>query len=58
MHQQGHVVGPELKDQIHGWDSDTWWDDRPDRGWGGGGGKASLDRAAGVRRCPGTLVEG
>jgi hypothetical protein len=34
MHQQGNVVGPELKDQIHGWDSDTWWDDKPD---GGGG---------------------
>jgi hypothetical protein len=32
MHQQGHVVGPELKDQIYGWDSDTWWDDRPGGG--------------------------
>jgi len=26
------VVGPELKGQIYGWDSDTWWDERPGRG--------------------------
>ena len=26
------MVGPELKGQIYGWDSDTWWDERPGRG--------------------------
>ena len=26
------MVGPELKNQIYGRDSDTWWEERPGKG--------------------------
>ena len=52
------MVGPELKNQIYGRDSDTWWEERPGKGGhrvaeDGVAPLASWDRAVVVEKAGG-----